>query len=103
MNYRISGRAQDRIREVHAYTVDRWNDAQAEAYITGLFDHFQLVADGKAFWRLIPADFGVEGHFSRYQRHYAYWRRLSDDVLGVVTVLHERMHQLERFAEDSAP
>lgn len=28
-----------------------------------------------------------------------YWRRLSGGDIGIVTILHERMHQIERFRE----
>lgn len=29
-----------------------------------------------------------------------YWRRLSNGDVGIVTILHERMHQMDRFRED---
>ena len=48
----------------------------------------------------IPAEFGVEGFFFRYERHFVYWRHLSNGDIGVVTILHERMHRIDRFRED---
>jgi plasmid stabilization system protein ParE len=36
----------------------------------------------------------------RYERHFVYWRRLSNGDIGIVTVLHERMHQIGRFRDD---
>jgi plasmid stabilization system protein ParE len=36
----------------------------------------------------------------RYERHLVYWRRLSNGDIGIVTVLHERMHQIGRLRED---
>ena len=29
-----------------------------------------------------------------------YWRYLSNGDIGIVTILHERMHQIDRFRED---
>ena len=29
-----------------------------------------------------------------------YWRRLSNRDIGIVTILHERMHQMDRFKDD---
>jgi hypothetical protein len=31
-----------------------------------------------------------------------YWKILSNGDIGIVTVLHARMHQIERFREDFA-
>lgn len=38
------------------------------------------------------AEFGVDGFYCRQEHHYIYWRLLSDGVVGIVTVFHERMH-----------
>jgi len=29
-----------------------------------------------------------------------YWRRLSNGDVGIVTILHERMHQIDRLRDD---
>ena len=50
--------------------------------------------------RPIPAKFGVDGYFYRYQKHFVYWKRLADGDIGIVTILHQRMHQIERFRDD---
>jgi toxin ParE1/3/4 len=52
--------------------------------------------------RPVPAEFGVDGFVCRYEKHLIYWRVLSDGSLGIVTILHERMHQIERFRDDFA-
>lgn len=38
--------------------------------------------------------------FLRYQQHFVYWRRLPGRGIGMVTVLHERMHQIGRLQGD---
>ena len=48
----------------------------------------------------MTAEFGVNGCFFRYEKHYVYWKTLSNGDIGIVTVLHERMHQTGRFRED---
>jgi len=66
--------------------------------------NFQRATTGiktrKTLSKPIPAEFGIEGYFFRYERHVVYWRRLSNEDIGIVTVLHERMHQMDRFRED---
>jgi len=71
-----------------------------EAHATGVFDR---IAGRETPWRVIPAEFGVDGFFGRHEHHYVYWRVLSDGSVGIVTVLHERMNQMDRFREDIAP
>ena len=44
----------------------------------------------------------MEGYVCRYEAHVMYWRTLANGDVGIVTVLHERMHQIERFREDFA-
>ena len=78
---------------------DRWGEAQADTYIRGLFDYFDRIARRETRWRAIPAEFGV----GRHEHHYVYWRLLSDGSVGIVTVLHERMYQMDRFRDDIAP
>lgn len=90
-----------RLDEIYRYTRERWGAQQADRYVTGLFEAFDAIATHKTPSRAIPAEFGIEGYFFRYERHFVYWRWLSNGDIGIVTILHERMHQIDRFREDS--
>lgn len=92
--------ASHRLDDIYRYTRDRWGEAQADRYITGLFDAFARIETHGVTSRPIPAEFGVVGYVFRYERHLVYWRRLSNRDIGIVTILHDRMHQIERFRED---
>ena len=100
---RVLEAASHRIDEIYRYTRDRWGPEQADHYILGLFDAFAEIEARVVTSRPVPAAFGVEGYFFRYERHFVYWRRLSNGDIGIVTILHERMHQVDRFREDFAP
>lgn len=89
-----------RLDEIYRHTRDRWGTLQADRYITGLFEAFDGIATHRTSSRPIPAEFGIEGYFFRYERHFVYWRWLSNGDIGIVTILHERMHQIDRFRED---
>ena len=89
-----------RLDEIYRYTCDRWGSRQADRYINGMFAAFDLIESRGVASRPIPAEFGVEGFFFRYEHHFVYWRQLSNGHIGIVTILHERMHQIERFRED---
>lgn len=97
---RVQQAASHRLDAIYRYTRDRWGEAQAEHYITGLFEAFARIETHGVASRPIPAAFGVEGYVFRYERHLVYWRHLSNGGIGIVTVLHERMHQIGRLRED---
>ena len=100
MAVRIQQAASHRLDDIYRHTRDRWGEAQADRYVTGLFDAFARINEHGVTSRPIPAEFGVDGYVFRYEQHLVYWRRLSNGDIGIVTVLHERMHQIERFRED---
>jgi toxin ParE1/3/4 len=101
ISYRVQHAAGRRIDDIYTYTRERWGQDQAERYIRGFFARFEDIAERRIAWRDVPRELGVEGFYCRYERHYVYWRVLSDGAVGIVTVLHERMHQIERFRNDA--
>lgn len=100
MAVRIQEAASLRLDDIYRHTRDRWGEAQADRYITGMFEAFERIEPHDVASRPIPAEFGVDGFFFRYERHFVYWRRLSNGDIGIATILHERMHQIDRFRED---
>jgi toxin ParE1/3/4 len=99
--YRVQEAAGRRIDDIYTYTRATWGDAQAERYIRGLFGRFEDIVTRRIVWRAVPGDFGIDGFYCRYEHHYIYWRVLSDGAVGIVTILHERMHQIDRFRDDA--
>lgn len=97
---RVQEAAAHRLDDIYRYTRGRWGEQQAERYITGLFNAFEGIDTHATPSKPIPAEFGVQGYFFRYERHFVYWRRLSNGDIGIVTLLHERMHQIDRLRED---
>jgi toxin ParE1/3/4 len=97
--FRVQAAAAVRLDEIWRYTAQTWGEAQADRYILGLFARFEAIAAGSFPWRPIPAEFGVDGYVCRYEKHLIYWKILANGDIGVVTVLHARMHQIARFRD----
>ena len=100
MAIRVQEAASLRLDDIYRYTRDRWGEAQADRYITGMFEAFDQIETRGVASRPIPAEFGIDGFFFRYEHHFVYWCRLSNGDIGIATILHERMHQIDRFRED---
>jgi len=99
--YRVQEAAGRRIDDIYTYARGTWGDAQADRYIRGLFKRFEDIAARRIAWRSVPGDLNIDGFYCRYEHHYVYWRLLSDGAVGIVTILHERMHQIDRFRDDA--
>ena len=97
---RVQRAASLRVDDIYRYSRDRWGTARANAYVTGLFEAFDRIATGGVASRPIPAEFGVDGHVFRYEKHLVYWKTLGNGDIGIVTVLHERMHQVGWLREE---
>lgn len=79
------------IQDIYAYSVDRWGETRANAYVTGLFQRIVDVAERRLPWRAVPRTIASEGYYARYRHHFIFWHVLSDGRIGIVAVLHERM------------
>ena len=51
---------------------------------TGLFEAFSSIATHEVLSQPIPAEFEVEGYFFRYEKHFVYWKTLSNGDIGIV-------------------
>ena len=100
MAVRVQEAASLRLDDIYRYTCDRWGVEQADRYIIDLFAAFDKIEVHGIPSRPIPAECGVEGFYFRHEHHFVYWRRLSNGDVGIVTILHERMHQMDRFRDD---
>jgi len=100
MAVRVQEAASLRLDDIYRYTRDRWGRDQADRYITGMFAAFEKIESRGVSSVPIPAEFGVDGYVFRYEHHFVYWRRLSNGDIGIVTILRERMHHIDRFRED---
>ncbi len=98
--FRVQRVAGHRLDEMFAYTREQWGDDQAEKYIKGIFNRFDAITKRAFPWTPIPAEFGVNGFVCKYENHFIYWKLLADGTIGIVTILHERMHQMDRFRTD---
>jgi toxin ParE1/3/4 len=103
---RIQEAAVLRLDEIDRYGVEKWGEAHAQHYLQELFSAFErcVPTDERRYDRLfskpVPAEFGVQGFYFRYQQHFVYWRKLANGDVGIVTILRERMHQVARFKAD---
>ncbi|MBT3195432.1 MAG: type II toxin-antitoxin system RelE/ParE family toxin [Candidatus Ruthia sp.] len=96
----VQNSASLKIDEIYRYTIKTWGKKQAKIYINGLFESFNNIGSNLVVSYPMPADFGIDGFYLRYEKHYIYWKYLDNGDIGIVTVLHERMHQIKQFNQE---
>ena len=104
--YRFFSAADRRLDEIWTYTYEQWGEAQAKKYIQGLHRHIQKLANREIPWRRLPhsllglPDLAIEIFFSKYQKHYIFFRELPSGIIGVMSLLHVSMQIPIRLGED---
>jgi len=105
--YRFFPAADKRQDEIWEYTYEQWGEDQAKKYLQGLHNHLQRLANKEIpSWqllptgRLVPSDLNLSIFFSRYEKHYIFFRELSGNDMGVISILHGAMQVPVRLNED---
>ncbi len=101
MPAKIYPAAQERILEIWAYTEKKWDEKRADAYVRELVAEIETVANTRYRWRPV-LDEALQGvYFFHHRHHYIFFRELSKQRLGVISVLHEKMDIPARLREDA--
>lgn len=101
MEVRFLRAARLRLLEIWDYTEAKWGVDQADRYLRGLDAAIQETADARHRWRPVVDELLPEVYFVRYERHFIFFRVLSPDAIGVISVLHETMNIPMRLREDA--
>jgi len=106
MTAKLAALANQQIQDIWLYTERRWGEAQATEYVTGLFDFFETLPFEQHLWRAVPRSSLRGALYASYREHIVFFRHLSNDNLGILSVLHQRQdipHDLndinERFSK----
>lgn len=101
MRVSILPAAQSRLLEIWGYTAERWDEDQADAYLRGLTSTMEKLGRQRSRWRsLKDRSIGSGVWFVRHEHHFIFFRELSSDTIGVISVLHAQMDLPRRLRDD---
>jgi len=87
--YRLLRRARADLLDIASYTAERWDEEQAEHYVTRLFSAFQRLVDAPELRRPYPE---IPPYWRALEGSHAVFYRVADDgEVFVIRVLHARM------------
>lgn len=99
----IYPKARDRMLDIWSYTFETWGEKQANSYIESMEDFMNDLADNKYLWRPVPHDDLRHVYFTRYEHHFIFFREFKDNVIGIMSILHETMDIPVRLFDDIEP
>lgn len=93
----LSAYARATLTDIYVYTHETWGAKKADAYLDGLFSAFERIAARTEVWRPLPPEFEIDGYFTRFERHFIYWKQFEDGEIGIAAILHTSMLQGDRL------
>lgn len=102
----FSPEANKALDTIWVYTEETWGREQAETYIRDMMAHLGAVTNKEKPWRklprtlVVPLDLDVNVYMTRFQKHMLFFRELPSGMLGILSILHEKVDMPVRLAED---
>ncbi|MCX6970554.1 MAG: type II toxin-antitoxin system RelE/ParE family toxin [Verrucomicrobia bacterium] len=100
MPAKIHAAAESRLIEIWNYTLEKWGEKKADAYVRRLVAAIHSLGDTRHLWRRVPDKTLAGIWFARHEHHYIFFRELSRGTVGIITVLHESMDLPARIKDD---
>lgn len=101
MAVRIYAVARERLFKIWDYTERTWGEEQADNYVRGLIEAVEHALDTRHRWRRVGDNKLKDVFFIRYEHHFVFFRELSGNKLGVISILHENMDIPLRLKQDA--
>jgi toxin ParE1/3/4 len=96
--YRLTRKAVADLSQIWNYTFNKWSENQADRYYKMLIDICQELAynpgSGKAYRVIADNIVGFKAG-----RHIIFYRRVDDNEIEIVRILHEQMDLKSRMSE----
>jgi len=96
--YKLTHKAVDDLTHIWSYTMNKWSERQADKYYYLLFESIKEIADtpdlGKKFSVVTENLLGY-----RAGRHIIFYRKIGEDEIEIIRILHEQMDLKNRVKE----
>ena len=96
--YRLTNKTVSDLTHIWNYTFEKWSENQADRYYKMLIDICNDLANdpdsGKPYHFITENIFGF-----RAGRHIIFYRRIDDNEIEIVRILHEQMDLKSRMSE----
>jgi toxin ParE1/3/4 len=95
--YTISKKAVSDLEEIWLYTVEKWSIEQADRYYSLIFDEIDFICRNVSTGKSM--DHVRKGYRASKVKSHLIFYRVTDNVIEIVRILHERMNIDNRLAD----
>lgn len=96
--FNITPRAKEDLRGIWCYTFEVWGEAQADQYVSALYDRFGWLAQQPQIGKHRPDI--CEGYYCfLHQKHLVFYLRYERHI-DIIGVLHQSMDIIEYFNDE---
>lgn len=96
--YKLTNKAIEDLNAIWNYTFDKWSEKQADKYYFILLENCQNLADQPNLGRTYN-DIKKELLGFKVNRHIIFYRKLIDETIEIIRILHQRMDLENRLNE----
>lgn len=94
--YILTLKAEEDIRSIWKYTAEKWDEIQAEIYLSGLEDKIKQAAKSPDTIGLVRDEL-KKGYMSFLFEHHIIFFKKKTGHIEVIRILHQRMDITERL------
>ena len=87
--YVISKKAVSDLEEIWLYTVEKWSTGQADRYFNLIFDEINYICKNSDAGRSM--EHVRKGYRAAKVKSHLIFYKISNDIIEIVRILHERM------------
>jgi toxin ParE1/3/4 len=96
--YILTNRAVDDLSEIWTYTYDVWSEKQADKYYNMLLEYCQELAENPSFGKNYN-EINDDIFCFKASRHIIFYKKLKEDSIEIVRILHNKMDFKSRIQE----
>jgi toxin ParE1/3/4 len=94
--YRISQQAIKDLNDIWIYTLHKWSKKQADRYYDLILKEIQFIADNYMIGKTAEQT-RKNYRITKVKSHLIFYRKVEDDIVEVVRILHQRMDIKKRL------
>ena len=96
--YEISINAENDLREIAQYTLNKWGNKIFEQYRRGLIKTFDAIANKEVLEKRVSKNLS-DVFVSKYRHHFIFYLKTSDHKPIIIAVIHEQRDILNHLIE----
>ncbi|WP_225037402.1 type II toxin-antitoxin system RelE/ParE family toxin [Winogradskyella sp. SM1960] len=94
--YRISQQAIEDLDKIWVYTLNKWSKEQADRYYDLIIAEIEFIADNYLIGKSAEQT-RKNYRVTKIKSHLIFYRKVDNEIVGIVRVLHQRMDIKKRL------